>query len=468
MFAQIGRLFGRMTRSLDAASSGRRWNGAPVQSRSLNHDVIDKGRTVAARAGHAARNNAHAAAALNGLVSNIIGPGIKPASQHPDPETRERIHDLWAEWTDDADLDGAGDFYALQALAVRQMVEVGESFGHLVFDDGPRVPLKLRLIHADQVPRDWPGTMPNTRTRAGIEMDAIGRVIAYHVLPFRPDDPLMPLTGGFQPIRIPAGDIAHLFVPHEPGQLRGLSWFAPVLLALHELDQHADAALVRAKVSALVMAALTDPNGDAGGMPGDQDGAVLTAGMEPGTILNLPPGTNLEFFDPKESANYGDFIRAHLRAVAAGLGIPYELLTGDLAGVSYSSIRAGLVEFRRKLEHWQHNIVVYRFCRPIWRRFIEAAALAGLLPGFEANNLPFYRVDWLAPKQDWVDPKKDAEAEILAIAAGLKSRSQSITERGYDPEKVDADIALDRQREERLKLSFSTTIPTIPEVRADA
>lgn len=46
-------------------------------------------------------------------------------------------------------------------------------------------------------------------------------------------------------------------------------------------------------------------------------------------------------------------------AVAAGLGLPYELVSGDLEGVTYSSIRAGLIEFRCRVEQFQHNVVVH-------------------------------------------------------------------------------------------------------------
>nr|WP_299438925.1 phage portal protein [uncultured Rhodospira sp.] len=468
LFQQIRRLFApasarTRTRSLDAAARGRRWDGAPVVSRSLTGEIAGQGRTVAARAAHVCRNNAHAAAAVGALVANIVGPGIKPSSQHPDPSVRERIHELWSEWVDRADFDGMGDFYALQAMACRQMVEAGESFCHIFHDPAAPGLMRLRLIHPDQVPYEFPLIGPAARVRAGVELDDLGRVAAYHVLPRRPDDPRAPFDKAFTPIRIPADDVAHLFHAMEPGQLRGLSWFAPVLLKLHDLDQHADAALVRAKVSALVMGALTDAEGNAAGLSGDRDGNTLTAGMEPGTILNLPPGTNLEWFDPRPDTAFADFTRSHLRAVAAGLGIPYEMLTGDLSGVNYSSIRAGMVEFRRKLEHWQHNVVAFRFCRPVFDRFIEAAAVAGLLPGYADDPAPFHRVEWLPPKLDWVDPKKDAEAEIIAITAGLKSRTQAVTERGYDPERLDAEIAAERAREARLGLSFGTTTSTAPE-----
>jgi capsid protein len=59
-------------------------------------------------------------------------------------------------------------------------------------------------------------------------------------------------------------------------------------------------------------------------------------------------------------------------------------------------------------------------------------------------------------RSDWVDPQKDARAEIEQIEAGLKSRTQALAERGYDAEQVDAEIAADKAREELLGLSFGS------------
>jgi len=467
MAASFSRVVRRLfRRSLDAGGSGRRWAGTTVTSRSLTNELVGAGRTIQARAANVVRNNAHAAAAVQALVANIVGPGIKPSSQHSDPATRERIHDVAGRLLDLVDFDGPGGFFGAQAMACRTMIETGEAFGQMFEDpDEPNV-VRLRLIHPDQVPYEFPMIGPASRVRAGLELDDFGRVVAYHVLPRRPDDPTAPFYHAFTPVRVPASDMIHLFQPLEPGQLRGLSWFAAVLLELHELDQLNDATLVSAKVRALIMGAISDPEGNAGGLIGDQDGGVLTAGMEPGTLLNLPPGTTIDWFDPKAFEGFETFTKAHLRAVAAGLGIPYEVLTGDLEGVNYSSIRAGLVEFRKRLEHWQHNVMVPRFCQPIWDRVVANAGAAGLLPGYDADPAAFHRVEWLPPRQEWVDPKKDAEAEIIAIRAGLKSRTQAIAERGYDAEKIDAELAAERAREARLGLALDTT--TSPEVRDDA
>jgi lambda family phage portal protein len=246
--------------------------------------------------------------------------------------------------------------------------------------------------------------------------------------------------------------------------LRGITWLAPILLRLHELDQYEDAALVKAKVAALFTGFIRDPDGTVAGMNnGGAVNGVLQVGMEPGSLIPLPPGADIQFSDPADPGDYGAYVKNHIRAIASGLGIPYELVSGDLEGVTYSSIRAGLVEFRRRIEQLQHSIIVFQFCRPVWERFIRLSVLAGHIPvqDFDRDPAAYLAADWLPPKWDWVDPLKDARAEIEQIKAGLKSRSQSVAERGYDIETVDAAIAADREREENLGLVFDTS--PIPE-----
>ena len=62
---------------------------------------------------------------------------------------------------------------------------------------------------------------------------------------------------------------------------------------------------------------------------------------------------------------------------------------------------------------------------------------------------------------------KDVQAEIMAIGAGLKNRSQAISESGYDAEQVDAEIAADRERAEGLGLAFDQTATAQQKEAAD-
>jgi capsid protein len=71
-------------------------------------------------------------------------------------------------------------------------------------------------------------------------------------------------------------------------------------------------------------------------------------------------------------------------------------------------------------------------------------------------------VKWIPPKWDWVDPFKDRKAEIEAVNAGLKSRSDVIESEGYDAEEVDRRIAADKVREQELGLSFGGSAKTAP------
>ncbi|MEZ5751935.1 MAG: phage portal protein [Paracoccaceae bacterium] len=456
MRSLLHRLFSRPgTRAFDAAGGGRRWEGARTVD-GLNTAILAGATTAARRAGWYARNNPWVAAAVDSLVGNVVGAGIKPQSTHPDQAVRERLQVLWLRWTDHADPGGLADFYGLQAMAVRAMVEGGESFARLrVVPDAAAVPLHIDLLDRDQVPLDLHRDIGGgTRVRAGIEFNAMGQRTAYWVMRDRPGDPLTSLR--LEPLRLPSADCLHLFKPLAAGQLRGITWLAPVLLRLHELDQFEDAALVKAKVAALFTGFITDPDGTAGGLSGTNTDGALTVGMEPGSLIPLPPGTDIRFSNPTEHDAYAPFVKNHLRAVAAGMGLPYELVSGDLEGVTYSSIRAGLIEFRRRVEQLQHNVVVHLFCRPVWERFVRLAVLSGDLPArdFDRDPAAYLACEWLPPKFDYVDPKKDVEAEILAINAGLKSRRQAISERGYDAEQVDAEIAADKARTDALGLTF--------------
>ena len=91
---------------------------------------------------------------------------------------------------------------------------------------------------------------------------------------------------------------------------------------------------------------------------------------------------------------------------------------------------------------------------------METAVVAGAidLPDYDRRRREYLACGWLPPKWDWVDPLKDARAEIEQIEAGLKSRTQALAERGYDAEQVDAEIAADKAREQVLGITFGSTL----------
>ena len=115
--------------------------------------------------------------------------------------------------------------------------------------------------------------------------------------------------------------------------------------------------------------------------------------------------------------------------------MPYELLTGDLSQVNYSSIRAGLVEFRRMIDAVQWQLFIPMLCAPVWRWFTEAAWAAGQIPS------PMVPVEWSPPKFEAVDPQKDAMANLLSIRSGTMTLAEVIAKQGRNPDAVLAEIA---------------------------
>lgn len=458
----LRRLIGKfVTRALDAAGGGRRWSNAKTVA-NWNSTIQAGNIPTRQRVRFYVLNNPWLTRAVESLVTNLVGAGIKPQSLHPAEATRQALHRHWNLWIDAADAAGVTDFYGLLAIAARAMVIDGEIFVWL--RQQGRKGFELVLISADQVDasinRELAG---GARIAAGIEFDAAGRRVAYHVLRQAPGETW---SMSLETVRLPAVDVLHIFAPISPGQVRGLSWAASVLLRLHEIDQIEDAGLMRQKVAAMFAGFIHDPNGSAGDFEGKQTGSILDGGLEPGVLKVLPNGADIRFSEPAQVGDMIDFLKLQLRAVAAGMGVTYEQMTGDLSGVNYSSIRAGLLEFRRRVETIQHNVIVFQLCRPVWERFVMTAALTGVVPtaDFFARREDYLAVKWITPRVDWVDPMKDVQAEIAAIGAGLMSRREAVAARGYDVESLDAEIATDTARAKRLGLTFNGSVkPATPQ-----
>jgi len=451
----------RAVSGYEAAANTRRTTGWWPVTSDINTLVFRNLDTLRSRSRDMVRRNPWAANALDAFVGNSIGTGIKPQSLHPDREIKERIQALWLRWTDEADASGLTDFYGLQALACRSVAESGECLVRLrprLPKDGLSVPLQLQLLEAEHLPTTENRKLENGNyVRAGIEFNAIGRRAGYYLFREHPGDTLNPMAST-ELVRVPADAVLHLFRPLRPGQLRGQPWLTQVLVKLHELDQYDDAELVRKKTAAM-FAGFVIKNAPEDQMLGetatDSTGSAL-AGLEPGTLQVLLPGEDIKFSTPADvGASYETFMRVQLRSIAAGMGITYEQLTGDLTGVNYSSIRAGLLEFRRRCEQFQHQVIVYQFCRPVWRRWIEAALLSGALPK-QGDLAPYYDAKWIPPGFAWVDPLKDIKAQIMAVRAGFKSRAEVVSEQGYDAEAIDREIAADNQRADELGLEYDS------------
>jgi lambda family phage portal protein len=374
-------------------------------------------------------NNAVAARAAQAFVDNVIGPGITLLPKIRDGALKSILLGRWNRWSDTAVADALLNWYGQQALAARTMFIDGEVFVRMLTSgDGA---LRLQLLPAEFIDT----TITRDNVIAGIEFEG-SRRSAFYMYEWHPAQPgRLPRS-----IRIPASEMLHIFRSKTPGQLRGVTELLAILGRLNDMDQFDRATIVKQKTGALLTAFITTPNENPLGAARAEDGA-WTASLEPGTVQRLSPGESMEFSDPPETAGYSDFAKTQLRLIASGLGLPYNVVSGDLSDTSYSSARVGLIEFRKYIDALQWQFI-HMFCRPVFQRWVELEVLRGTLPPLDGGVQEYMEnVSWAPPAMQMTDPQREIDALVRGIRAGLMSREMAVASLGFDLAEVDAQIA---------------------------
>lgn len=462
--------------NFDAVRGTRRLRGWRPTSQNTNSILTYQQEDLNKRSRDLIRNNPYAKSAMKSFTSNVIGSGIKPSSLVTNPKQREDLQKAWLQWTDEADADGLTDFYGLQAIIANAIFTNGEVFVRIREkkpEDGLSVPLQLQLLGSEMCPTQLTRIEANgNSTRSGIEFNKDGKRVAYWFYPKNPLDSTDPsLVANSEPVRVPADQVYHIFEADEPGQLRGVVRLSSVMTHLKTLDDYDDAELERKRMAALYAGFITKQPIDSESFgEEDQGDGTGVAPLEPGLMQILLPGEGIEFSKPGDvGLTYDPFQYRMLTKICAGIGMPYAAVTGDLKAVNYSSARSGLIEFRRRVEQLQFSTIVFQFCRPVWKRWMDLAVLSGrvTLRNYLANKDKFQAAKWVTPAWAWVDPQKDLAAEKIAVDQGWKARSDVIESFGYDPEEVDMRIKADQDRAEKLGLKLGPLEKYIDQATAE-
>jgi len=172
-------------------------------------------------------------------------------------------------------------------------------------------------------------------------------------------------------------------------------------------------------------------------------------------IQILEPGESVNTSQPADvGGSYEIFIKTQLRAIATGQGVTYEQMTGDLSDVNFSSIRAGLIEFRRRCLMYQTQIINVQFNQRVWDEWFRQAVLSGALDigRRDIADPDISGVRWIGQGFEYVNPVQDQQAHLSAVRAGFKTRGQVAMEMGRDPAEVEDEIAAENARADELGL----------------
>jgi lambda family phage portal protein len=434
----------------DMAKRRRADDGWLTPSTSSNAEVAPALVLSRDRARDLVRNNPYAARIVDVWVAHLIGDGITASWVRADGTIDEERQAAWNVFVDsgESDADGQLDFYGQQQLAARTMVESGEVLNRKRIrrpSDGLTVPLQFQLLEPDHLDHTKNEQLNNGGAIIlGVQFTPLGRREGYWIYRNHPGDNTWASqrTSTF----VSADQIDHLYRKRRPGQVRGVTWLAPVGNMLKDTGDLDDAVIMKAKIESCVVGVIESADETDGpnvgeketGTNGDGDPYELQT-MEPGSWQRLRPGEKATFSQPSASGGYEAYKRQFEQNIAVGAGITYDQLTGDLSRANFASLRAGKIEFRRDLSQIQWQIIIPMLCEPAAAAFDAMGIAAGKWRADGSKAI------WMPPRNEPIDPKKDTEAEASDMDNLLEPWSDTVRKRGHDPRALAARLRADQE-----------------------
>ncbi|MDP1686873.1 phage portal protein [Hydrogenophaga sp.] len=395
-------------------------------------------------------NNNDYARKFRGMVeNNIVGPGgirlqakVEDAPGKADDMANNAIEAAWAQWGKACDVTGAMSFRDFCEALVGGMPSDGEFLVRMVrgADARNRFNFALQMIDVDRIDTSFNGMHGGNSVIMGVEVDTYRRPVALHLFEAHPSDGV---RTGRRRIRVLADEVLHKFKIERAEQMRGIPWMSPGMLSLHHLGGFKLSALLAAEHGANHYG-FFEQKEDASSAPpigateGEGSDAITVTTSQPGVYDTLPVGYT---FTPHESKYpnevFGPFVKTTLQRIATGWRVAYHSLANDLEGVSFSSIRSGVLEER---DRWMadQEWFIGAFVEPVYQAWLQMALLSGAITMVNGSALPvskaakFAKHEWQPRRWEWVDPKGDMEAKILSVRAGLMAPQDLSAAMGYD------------------------------------
>lgn len=446
-------------RGYAAADVNRLTAGMRASVGDANAEISAAGSTMRNRARQLMRDNGYGRRAVSALVTGVVGYGIAAqANEAAGKRARAAIAKAWEKFEKTCDYDQRGPLAGLISTAVRAMIVDGDA---LILRMATRNGVKIRVLeidHLDTLRRET--QLPNGGfITEGIEYDASGRRVAYWLFPEHPGGLTNLQRATWRSARWPASDVIHLFERQRPGQNKGATWLAAAVLDLYQLGQYQSAELIRKHVEACFAAFVTQPEDPAvknitgknlktaGALDGSGN---LVEQIEAGMIHYLAPGSEIKFAEPSTNNGMADHEKSILRKIAVGLDVPYEMISGDLSDVNYSSYRGARLAYKARIEEIQWLTVIPVVMQGVWDWFIAGAVVDGVIRDESAGADPTFT----PPRFEATDPYKDTQAIVLQLRNGLITWPQAVSSLGFDPETQAQEAAAWFARFDQLGLIF--------------
>ncbi|WP_160286536.1 phage portal protein [Pseudomonas knackmussii] len=446
-----------------------RWRGASRVLRSMaswipglaspKRDLpVGERRMLVARSFDAMRNHLLARAVMTRMRTNVVGTGLVCRAQvdvaalgisHDEAEVLNgRLDWIWSLYADDpreCDAEATLNHYQLQALVLISSLVGGDVLVATPDQERPGCLFSTRLQPIEGSRMSNPNLGMDTDTLVdGVEVDALGAPVAYHVCRGYPGEYSTGQALAWD--RLPAFGantgrrrVLHVLADKDrPGQKRGAPFLAPILEPLQKLERYSSAELMAAVISAMFTVFLKKSgdfdqsnlplsalvNGGQGASIEDDGGADIELGE--GAIVDLGPGEEPVIANPaRPNAQFDPFFVSIVKQIGAALELPMDELLLHYNS-SYSAARAAMLQAWRfySLRRWW---LTCDFCQPSRELVIDEAVARGMitLPGYSdpEKRRAYLRAIWIGPARGAIDELKEANAAGKRIEIGVSNET---------------------------------------------
>ncbi len=366
--------------------------------------------------------------AIDCMVRNSVGPGIKMQSRTSDEGWNRATEEWLANWSLACDVRGLLDWNTLQQVATRTMLRDNELF-ILLTDNGDGWPmLQMVEAHRCETPDYLQG---DKRIIDGVRVNPQGRPLSYYINLGQDDK--------FSEIQSP--DLIVLAERDRADELRSLSRLVTCLNLIQDREEILTNTMVSVKRSSTIGLAL-EGEGSAGFFGPETtttDGITTDRIFGSGAIWNVPNGRKIrEIKDDRPSPNLTEFMDQFLRAVASGLGLPYEYLwKADLSGPSQRFV---LAQAQRRFDEISQAIITQLVSRVRLWALAKAIKRGDLTPPRGMDR--WWQSTFHTPKQTTIDAGRDSAADREDLKLGLTTYADIYAARGEDwQDAIDQKIA---------------------------
>lgn len=400
------------------------------------------------------RNDALIGQMIDRACLNIVQDGFTIDFATGDKRLDRDLKQRWVEEHDDPDsIDVAGEmnFHDFQWLAVRSMFVDGDCGIAAVEDeDQPGQPaLRLQFYECHQIRNDRP---TSDDIVLGVRLSEVRERISYFVVM----DAIDPMdTSKAEPEEVEVRDadgmrqFFHVYDPHRPTLTRGKTKLAPVFPLLTMLEDTNFAKLVQQQIVSCF--AIFRQQAIGGMIPGTIGGygaessVTTTTGetrvldnVAPGMEIVGAPGEQLQGFSPDvPNPEYFDHVRYLMQLIGVNVGLPLTMVLMDSSETNFSGWRGAFEEAKRGFKHHQQNLKK-RFLRPYtkWRIAQYLKQDAALRRANQRSRINVFNHTWNAPNWPYIEPMKDAQADVLRLSGNLTSPRRLMAERSNQWEDI--------------------------------